>query len=319
MGTHIGFVVVTVALLACKSKEAVDVPPAKPVERVTTTKPSVRLAADEALADIKDGTNPTSWTAGNQAVEVAVISKNDKAWVRAYLADRQVDVTTPVELRDGEISLAQRQGGTALHLRIRSLSGRVEGVGTVFAYEDSLITWDAAAAKPLVSDRWTCDEMTARGDECSAGPAWTSDRPIPPRKLRPTFAGAAFTKLPDDAAKAATLFTTALMNDDREAIVAMLAPDVSGCGPAPDKLADVQAKIRQAGARTALNGLATCSGTTCTWPDWEVVFDAKTKRLGVEPKDADNNHGYILQNQGAWRLSSYCAHNGLVDPTIKAD
>ncbi|HLL23906.1 MAG TPA: hypothetical protein VK427_17330 [Kofleriaceae bacterium] len=188
MSRQIGFVVIAVALLGCKSKEtskeaskeepkppAVETLAPKPVAGETPAKAAVKLADGEKLAMIDGGTNPLSWTPGGQPVEVAVVTKDRKAWVRAYTAKGQVDVTTPVEFEDEQISLSARNGGKALHVRSRTLAGRVEGAGAVFAYDDSLITWDEAAGKPVVSDSWKCDETTAKNADCDNGPAWTVD------------------------------------------------------------------------------------------------------------------------------------------------
>jgi len=136
----------------------------------------LRLAAGETLVEVeKPQTNPLSWAVGGQVVSLAIVRVGERALLRAHVGgDKHVDLSKPFEV-DPDMTwyLALSKDAASVHFRARELAGRSPG-GAVFAFHDLRVTWDAAAGKPIIADRWECDESTIKGETCT-GPAWTRD------------------------------------------------------------------------------------------------------------------------------------------------
>lgn len=141
---------------------------AKPAE----AKPQLALGPGESLANVDDfsAKNTLDFTADGQTVHMAVISKDGKSWARAYVGDQKFDVTQPVELTDHDfVALDTPKSGTGVVVHERDLVDRKPEAGALFAYDDQLVTWDAAAKKPVVTKKWSCDETKAKGGVCDGG------------------------------------------------------------------------------------------------------------------------------------------------------
>lgn len=150
---------------ACDSGLKRDAP--QPSSKASTEPP--------ASAQARSATTPTrgngrlQWTAGAAQLSAELVNAKGELVVRITASDgRAFDVYSPGIEGSPELRVV----GSDLVFQSDEVVGRVPEAGAIYAFEAVLVRWDPAQQKPVVAERWTCDEAD-QGRECSQ-PSWLS-------------------------------------------------------------------------------------------------------------------------------------------------
>jgi hypothetical protein len=184
---HASFLIA--ALAACSRSESKPTQN-KPVEEVVAPaavdpKTIFEQSGDKLVAE-GDGPSALTW----HGVMLAVVQRGDEIMIRAYGAAGATDVSKRMPPGDLDNELELAENGAAVLFHSSSLSGRVEGVGALLAYDYTRIVWDAGKLAPVVRETWSCDETDTPNGICNL-PAWAGGTGTPAAAKPPTAAEAA--------------------------------------------------------------------------------------------------------------------------------